>query len=377
MNRINFLFLFTNLKFSSSDIQHISSISESRKRHRSVGKDSWSKGNFGNQVLSFKLLTASGEIKTVTSENEKPLFQAVIGGMGLLGIIVEITLQLTKIPSPFVEVTSVPTANITESIQILEEIKDDAFSVVWVDAFAKEKGLGRGFVSFAKWVEHDEVLSPERLTQSLTMPTKIFGLLPAKPTWFLGRPFFRPWGIRLVNILNYNWSRFRMEHQKSPLPMLFTDYNFMHKKIPDLKHVYRPHGFLEFQPIIPRACGVEGVIELFKLCQRHHCESLLCALKIHQDDEFMISYASEGYSISIDFQVAGRNPKHIEQFSRDLFQFTLDCGGKTYLAKDELLPRDIFLKIYPRFQEFLDVKQQVDSTELFASDMYRRLLKPN
>ena len=48
--------------------------------------------SFGHQVVRLKLMTADGEILEIDRTDE--LFNAVVGGIGLLGIIVEATLQL-------------------------------------------------------------------------------------------------------------------------------------------------------------------------------------------------------------------------------------------------------------------------------------------
>ena len=144
----------------------------------------------------------------------------------------------------------------------------------------------------------------------------------------------------------------------------------MHNKIPDLKHVYRPYGFLEFQPLIPKLCGSEAVREVFEIAYRFGCQSLLCGIKAHQADQGMLSYSGESYSVGIDIQVRGRDMEQIRKFSDTLFQFTQDCGGKAFLAKDELLSRDLFRKMYPRYTEFLEIKRQIDPNELFSSDMY-------
>jgi decaprenylphospho-beta-D-ribofuranose 2-oxidase len=342
------------------------------------GKDSWKEGNFGDQVTQLKLLTASGEIVEICRDRDRNLFEAVVGGIGLLGVIVEATLQLKKVPSPFVEVTSVVTRNIEESLEHIETYnKDWDFSVAWADAFAKGRGLGRGFVTAARWIDEKIPLAPERLTESLKIPTRIFGILPAKPTWTVCRPFFNPLGIRMANLANFTLANIKgMFGDSENSRLLFTDYNFMHNKIPDLKQVYRPFGFLEFQPIIPKKCGSEAMREVFEIAHRFGCQSLLCGVKAHQADDNMLSYSGDGYSLGIDVQVRGRNMERVGKFAETLFQFIQDCGGKTFLAKDELLSRDLFQKMYPRYDEFLGIKQQLDPHELFASDMYRRLLQP-
>ena len=342
------------------------------------GKDTWKESNFGDQVTQLKLLTASGEVVEISRVRDRVLFEAVVGGMGLLGIIVEATLQLKKIPSPFVEVTSVVTRSIEESLEFIEIYNREwDFSVAWADAFARGRGLGRGFVTAARWIDEKISLAPERLARSLKTPTHIFGVLPAKPTWTICRPFFNPVGIRIANLANYTFANIKkMFNQPRNARLLFTDYNFMHNKIPDLKQVYRPFGFLEFQPLIPKASGKEAVREVFKIAHQFGCQSLLCGVKAHRVDDNMLSYSGDGYSVGIDVQVRGRNMEEVKKFADTLFRFVQSCGGKAYLAKDELLSRDLFQKMYPRYEEFLGVKQKLDGNELFASDMYRRLLQP-
>lgn len=336
------------------------------------GKDSWKIGNFGSQVVELKLLTANGDIVTVNKSATPKVFQAIVGGMGLLGIIVEVTLQLRKVPSGYVEITSIPARNIHELIELLEQVRGTSdFFVAWVDAFAAGSHLGRGFVTMAKWLEADLRVDSQRLTDSLTMSTRLLRVLPAKPTWSALRPFFGPASIQMANAMHYRIATLRgMKKQV----MLFTEYNFMHNKIPDWKHIYHPHGFLEFQPIIPRVCGVEAIAHVFELCQRFHCQSLLCGMKAHSADDFLLSYSGDGYSMGVDIQLRGRRRAVITEFANRLFQYTLDCGGKVFLAKDELLPRHIFERMYPRYQEFVQVKQEIDPEPMFMSDMYRRLL---
>ena len=98
------------------------------------GRDGWRMGNFGDQVVSMKLMLASGEVKHVDRNGDAELFRAVIGGMGLFGIIVQVTLQLQKIPSPFLEISRVPVQNVADLLEYLQKVEADSdFAVVWVD----------------------------------------------------------------------------------------------------------------------------------------------------------------------------------------------------------------------------------------------------
>ena len=337
------------------------------------GKDAWKNGNFGDHVVSIKILLSSGDLIEVSRKKNVELFFAVIGGMGLMGIIIEATLQLKNIPSPYVIVNSNHSRNINESIDLLEKSKEKSdFSVAWVDSFSKGSKIGRGYVSYGKWVESDKLVTVDTIRKSLIKPKLIFGILPAKPTWFMARPFFRPWGIKQVNRLHYFLSK--LNNEEISKEILFTDYNFMHNKIPDIKHVYRPHGFLEFQPLLPKKDGAATIKELLKLCQHFGSESLLCGLKAHKSDDYLISYEGEGYSIGVDIQIGGRSKNQINEFAKEIISFTKDCGGKLFLAKDEMLDRDTFQLMYPQYTKFLHLKNKYDIKGVFSSDMFIRLM---
>ncbi len=120
------------------------------------GKESWRVGNFGDQVLQIKLLEASGDIRTLDRNDGKELFQAVIGGMGLLGIILEVTLQLVKIPSPYLDVSITRAANVDALIEQLDSLKETAdFVVVWIDGYASGANVGRSVIHATSWIESD------------------------------------------------------------------------------------------------------------------------------------------------------------------------------------------------------------------------------
>lgn len=336
------------------------------------GKDCWKLGNFGEHVIQLKLLTAEGRILEVSRRSHPELFRAVVGGMGLLGVIAEVTLQLQRVPSPFVEVETQPARCLAELLEIFEcSLAHSDFIVAWVDAFAAGDHLGRGFVTTARWVEADRQMDKQEFFSTLEVPSRLFGVLPARATWRTLRSLYGPTLVRQANRVQYwmTWAtgRRRKKH-------LFTDYNFMHNRIPHLKEIYRPHGLLEFQPLIPRKNALKGIAEIFRLCQREGTQSLLCGLKLHRADDFFLSYSGDGYSFGIDVARRGRDSRTLERFARGLYERVAEMGGRVYLAKDEMLGRDIFERMYPAFPEFLRAKRAVDPEGLFASDMYRRLM---
>ena len=51
----------------------------------------------------------------------------------------------------------------------------------------------------------------------------------------------------------------------------------------------------------------------------------------------------------------------------------IGAGGRVYLAKDSRLGADTFRAMYPRLDDFLAVRREVDPAGLFNSDLARRL----
>jgi len=338
------------------------------------GKNSWKVGSFSDHVVSFKLMTADGSVREGCKEKDPELFSAVAGGMGLLGVILEVTLRCKRVPSPFVETQVIPTRCLKESVELLEGMRDtEEYMTAWVDAFASGPELGRGFVWTARYVEAPGDGYQERLAAVVRQGTRVFGLFPAGPTWALLRPFYGRLFVRCGNIVRYHMKRRKGRERRT---VLFPEFNFMHNLIPGVNQVYAPHGFLEFQPMLPRAGGVEGMEAILRLCQQRGTQSLLCGFKVNKPGGGLLSFTGDTYSMGIDVALRGRSRREMEAFSRELFGMVADAGGKAYLAKDELLSRADFEKMYPSHGKFMEVKRRLDPDGLFASDMYNRLLAP-
>jgi len=336
------------------------------------GKDAWRVGNFGRQVVSARLMSGDGSLRRVDSAGDPELWNALPGSMGLLGIVTEMTLELRRIPSVYVESRAKPVGSLEEMLDSMERLREEAdFVVSWADAFARGPALGRGSVEWARWIEAEKRPDPETLRRSLEDSEKIYGLVPAEPCWALLRPFSGSRMVRWGNRVRYHALR---AAGPSRAALLFSDFNFIHKRIPNLKHIYRPEGLLEPQPLMPRDRARETIAWIFRLCQREGMESLLCGIKMHRGDDHPLSYAGDGFSFGIDIAMRGRDRGEVDAFSRRLYEFVAEAGGKTFLAKDEILPRDLFGAMYPGHAGFLAVKRRADPEGIFSSDMYRRLL---
>jgi decaprenylphospho-beta-D-ribofuranose 2-oxidase len=342
------------------------------------GKDAWHHGSFAHQVVRLTLMLANGETLIIDREHE--LFNAVVGGIGLLGIIVEATLQLKPIPSPFVKIDRIPAPDVDALLKTMAQVeKSHDAAVVWVDAYARGRRTGRSVIHAAKWIErHDsesrrrEILAAgyERLDKH-----RQFGLaLHEKfgPILSLMLNVQRPM-MNSFNRLYYTGCRLLSLTGRSSNTELFLRFGFEASfTVPPAHLVCGPRGYT-VQLTFPRSSAREAIVELLGICRSSPCPPVTTILRAHKPDDCLISFSEDGYSLN--FEV---HPKaHHEAAGREavdrLIDATVRRGGKIHLAKDQVLTPGQFYRVYPRYRDLLAIKRRLDPDGLFVSDLARRV----
>ena len=345
------------------------------------GKESWRLGNFGDQIVSFTLLTAANEVVAVDRQNDPELFYAVIGGMGLLGLVLHVTLQMQKVPSPFLGVSITVADNLGALIEQLDVIKDKVdFIVVWIDTYASGPKLGRAVIHSTRWLPSN--VDQRELRKSITDGVELLATQKRRAvTFFSAFRFFINLGfqfqkipIRLFN--NFYFSLYKKQGGSSEAaqdPELFLEHNFDKSyTVPPPDILCGPYGYT-VQMTIPYHCGYEAMKEILELCQRMPCPPATTILRLHRKDDHLISFSENGYSLNVEFHPKSRHAKIMRVLVGEMIDCGIRYGSKIHLPKDSVLTRDQFKQIFPRYQEFTTIKKRLDPDELFQSDMYRRL----
>ncbi|HEV7196801.1 MAG TPA: FAD-binding oxidoreductase, partial [Pedococcus sp.] len=110
------------------------------------GKNHHRDGSISAHVASLTLLDGRGALRTLTPSDD--LFWAVPGGMGLAGVVVEVTLRLIRVESGGMVVDTTRTTSLDETMAILEESdRTNRYTVAWVDCLARGSAVGRGVVT--------------------------------------------------------------------------------------------------------------------------------------------------------------------------------------------------------------------------------------
>src|SRR5215212_3881616 len=107
------------------------------------GKNHHADGAFSAHVEAFELVTPDGERRTVTRAGDPDLFAATAGGMGLTGIVSELTVRLARVESDRMLVDTERARDLDDVMDRME--REDAgyrHSVAWIDCIERRR-LGR------------------------------------------------------------------------------------------------------------------------------------------------------------------------------------------------------------------------------------------
>ncbi len=342
------------------------------------GKNNWQAGTLGEHVRSLRLLLPTGDVVTLRARRDDEALRAVIGGLGVLGVITRVTLQLKRVYSGDVEVRAWAAGNLRQVLEDIDVAKDAyEYVVAWVDGLASGRALGRGQIHVARHLEPGEDPVPARTLRVAhqELPDTLFGVFPKRMMWWLMRPWMHNPGVRFVNLGKYLAAR-TLAHKKVYRQSLVA-FNFLLDYIPGWERAYGRGGLIQFQVFVPKARALDVFTEMLRYSQRTQ-PSYLVVIKRHRPDAFLLSHAVDGFSMAMDFPVRAGNTKVLGRMLTYFHRLVLDAGGRFYFAKDASLTPEVARAFLgdEALRKFFRLKAQWDPQHVLQSALYRRVLLP-
>lgn len=316
------------------------------------GKNHHVKGCFSACVESFQLILPHYQIKNCSRTENKDLFHATCGGMGLTGIIHKVSFYLQSVQSKWVEQTTVKTADLQETLDVFEETQSNPYSAAWIDCSAKGEQLGRSILMLGDFAKDGD------LTYSSTTKFHVPFDLPS----FTLNSF----SIKAFNAIYYGNTARGESRQKTSLDSFFYPLD----KITNWNRIYGKKGFIQFQFVLPKIVSYAGLRDILQYISQSDTESFLAVLKLHgpQNDNWL-SFPLEGYSLAMDFKMGAG----LASFLHILTESVIDLGGRVYLAKDALLTRAQFDQCYSNSNKFRALREELGLSPHFQSYQSQRL----
>ena len=289
------------------------------------GKNHHLEGSFVESVIEFKMMVEDGEIITCSREENAEKFWATFGAMGLTGIILSAKIKLKNIESAYIRQESIKAENPDEIFQLFEESEDWTYTVAWIDCLQKGKNIGRSILMRGEFALRAEL--PQKWQENpLRLKKK---LSPTIPFYF---PSFvlNSFSVRAFNFLYFN-------KQRQKVVKNFIDYEtffYPLDAINDWNKIYGKGGFIQYQMVIPKEKGKEGMKKILETIGRSGQGSFLAVLKLFGkgNPEAYNSFPFEGYTLALDFKIN----RELRQLVDNLDKIVEEFGGRIYLTKDSM-----------------------------------------
>lgn len=294
------------------------------------GKNHHVEGVLSDHVLCFNFCDSKGDIQMASPGQD--IFNRTAGGMGLTGIILEITFKLKPIQTSYINQTVIRAKNLEDIFQLFEKYQYSTYSVAWIDCLAKGKYLGRSVLLLGEHAKLEEIteLNPLKVHKD-----PMFNILFKFPTWILN-----PFSIKLFNWAYY----YKPSSSISNKIVHYDSFYYPLDKIHNWNRIYGKNGFVQYQFVLPKKTSFQGVKSALEVLSKNNLGSFLAILKLfgksHEDR--YLHFPKEGYTLALDIKIQ----PNIFSILTELDNLVTGYGGKVYLTKDARMAHDNYITQY-------------------------------
>jgi decaprenylphospho-beta-D-ribofuranose 2-oxidase len=328
------------------------------------GKNHHGEGSFASHVMRLQLVDGQGLVRELSPDDpaSAAAFWATAGGMGLTGVITEVSFRLIPIETSLISVDTDRYSDLDALMAAMVEADTRyRYSVAWVDSLHPG---GRGVLTCGDHASLEQLRqqAPELADNPLAYDPKALASAPP----FLPGGLLNTWTVRAFN---ETWFRKAPRHRVGELQAI-SPYFHPLDGVGDWNRIYGPAGFLQYQFAIPDSAS-QLVGETLAALRKIGAPSFLTVLKrFGPSNPGPLSFPIPGWTLAAD--VSAAIPGLFETLDQ-LDQAVAAAGGRLYLAKDSRQSATMLERSYPRLAEWREQRALLDPREVFSSDLARRV----
>ena len=327
------------------------------------GKNHHKAGSWCDAVEAITIVTPADGRRVITPKSDPDLFWATAGGMGLTGVIIDATFRLNRIETSRLSVDTDRTPDLDTTLQLMES-GDHAYdySVAWIDLMAKGTSMGRSILGRGRFATVDQ-LSHRQQRDPLHFTSSTIATAPA----LVPPKLINPLTIKAFNEAWYRKAPKRRRDQVMGITEFFHPLDLVDR----WNRLYGRDGLLQWQFVLPLSATDELRSIIGELSQSG-CPSFLAVLKrMGPGNAGPLSFPIEGMTLAFD--VPATPGTALGPLLDRLDERVAAAGGRLYLAKDSRMRPELLPEMYPRLDEWLAVRHEVDPGQRIVSDLARRL----
>lgn len=313
-------------------------------------------------VHEFKLLQADGTIVTVNRLKNSELFGLAIGGYGLFGIIVEVTLSL--VDDILLEKSTIQIDADDLADYFLKNIKDHKE----IEFYSARFSIGSSDL-----LEKAFVISYQ---QSGNTNQDLFNY---GPNGFQDQ-MLNKYSAKTVSLLTKSSMlrrcRFSLEKLMLKKKITMSRNNFMSYSLDSLPQDTKNVQYILQEYFIPYDQLSSFIKKMKMIMEKHEVNILnLTARHIEKNTESVLSFSDQDACALVLYLPVKKSEKAYQEtvrWTQELIDAALVCKGTYYLPYQLIATQAQLEKAYPSFKGFVALKKMYDPQELFVNAFYQK-----
>ena len=318
------------------------------------GKNPYKDGTFMEHVEWIELSHSTLGTNIISRSNEKKIFNATCGGLGLTGIITKVALKLQKLSSEIVILSSKKTESLKNTLEIMKQHTSDDLLYSW--------NMGSTLFNFGKGIVTSGIFSDDSSSKTLQIKERKSmnsndRLLPFSLWNTLSSP--------IINSINRKIQSGKNIVKKDVYSALFPFVGTARM----FYGLYGSNGFNEYQVLIKKKYSVEFIDDLTKLIKSEKPSLTILAMKLFNGKQKLLHFSDEGLSIILNLKHCNSTLK----FLKKLDDIVISYKALPYIVKDSRLTKEVVEQCYPEYHVFKEILNEIDPKRIFKSELSERM----
>ena len=318
------------------------------------GKNPYKDGTFMEHVEWIELSHPTLGTKIISRSNEKKIFNATCGGLGLTGIITKVALKLQKLSSETVILSPKKTESLKNTLEIMKQHTSDDLLYSW--------NMGSTLFNFGKGIVTSGIFSDDSSSKTPQIKERKGmnsndRLLPFSLWNTLSSP--------IINSINRKIQSGKNIVKKDVYSALFPFVGTARM----FYGLYGSNGFNEYQVLIKKKYSVEFIDDLTKLIKSEKPSLTILIMKLFNGKQKLLHFSDEGLSIILNLKHCNSTLK----FLKKLDDIVISYKALPYIVKDSRLTKEVVEQCYPEYHVFKEILNEIDPKRIFKSELSERM----